>query len=308
MSRRKSFSVIGVVYHGFAVSVASSGGAEECAGAAEIRAAAAAYMEALRQGDAAKISEFWTEDGVYIDGEGHSLPARSLAKEEFAKPGPASEEKTPRQVVSSIHFVGPNVAIEQSSVTEPSAGGAATTGDARFMAAWVKQNDRWRLSLLREFPAASPASTAASSASPLNELSWMVGHWSAAEENADIELTVEWTADKSYLLQHFSATRAGEAVRRGTQRIAWDPAAKSLRSWTFNADGGFSEGAWRKEGDVWVAECTGVLADGHRTRSVHFWTKSGEDECWFKSLRGEVDGQPTDELMVKFSRSRSDDQ
>jgi uncharacterized protein (TIGR02246 family) len=308
MSWSKSNSLLRVVCLLLMGSLAPFARAQETAGALEIRAAAAAYTEALSQGDVTKIAEFWTEDGVYIDGDGHSFPARTLVAEEFAKSEPQSGEKTPTHFESSIHFVGPNVAIEQSPVDQSPAGAAPTVGTSRFIAAWVKQNDRWRLSLLREFPADAVGASPEPSSSPLGELDWMVGRWTATQDKADIELTAEWTADKSYLLQHFVATREGEVVRRGTQRIAWDPAAKCLRSWTFNTDGSFSESHWRKEGEVWIAESTGVLADGRRTKSIHFWSHSGDDACWFKSLRGDVDGQPADELMLKFSRSRSDGQ
>ena len=29
-----------------------------------------------------------------------------------------------------------------------------------------------------------------------------------------------------------------------TQRIGWDPAAKQIRSWEFDSEGGFGEGTW----------------------------------------------------------------
>src|SRR5262245_8773958 len=106
---------------------------EETAAEAEIRAAAASYLEALHQGDAAKIADFWTDDGVYIDGEGHSFSAKTLAKEEFAKAGTAGEQ-APAVVKSSIRFVAPSVAIEQSANELPAGAGSG------FLAAWVMQN------------------------------------------------------------------------------------------------------------------------------------------------------------------------
>jgi ketosteroid isomerase-like protein len=289
-------------------SLTLSARAQETADVSQIRAAAAAYIEALSQGEAAKIADFWTEDGIYIDRDGKSFPARTLASQEFANAESTPSEKKPASVPSTIHLVGSAVAIEQSSVDQSPDSAPTTPDAAQFIAVWAKQGDRWRLSLLREFPAPSVGDLAAPSSSLLGELNWMVGRWTAAQDDANVELTAEWTPDKSYLLQHFVATRNGEVIRRGTQRIALDPAAKGLRSWTFNADGSFSEGVWRKEGEVWVAESTGVLADGRRTTSVHFWTKEGDDGCWFKSLRGAVDGQPADELMLKFSRSALDGQ
>jgi hypothetical protein len=288
---------------------------------AAVRAAAAAYLAALERGDAATIAACWTDDGVYIDAAGASHSAREMVQQEFANPpqglppgvAPASTASataappaaTPAPT-TTIHFVGPTVAIEQSlaaaapdAATQPAAGGD-------FIAAWVKQNDRWRLSLLREFAATTPTASPAFASTPLGELDWWVGSWTASRDGAVVDMTVEWTPDRAFLLQRFTATRDGREVRRGVQRIAWDAAAKQLRSWAFNADGSFSEAAWRKQGDVWVAASAGVLPDGRRQKSVHFWTPEGADACWFKSLNGEIDGKATDDIVLQFTRRRSE--
>jgi len=70
---------------------------------------------------------------LYIDAEGRSFSARALAKEEFAKAEPPAGEKPPAPAKSSIHFVAPNVAIEQSAADAGGrAGGVhARQGDTR---------------------------------------------------------------------------------------------------------------------------------------------------------------------------------
>jgi uncharacterized protein (TIGR02246 family) len=271
--------------------------AEDDDAVAAVRAAAAAYLDALNRGDESAIIASWTDDGVYIDASGRSRRARDIAHEEFAAATPKQGDQALSPPASTIHFVGPTVAIEQSTASVgPSAN--ASPAEVNFVAAWVKQNDRWQLSLLREFP--PPSSTPA--ARGLDQLAWMVGNWTATQDRTVVELTGEWTPDKTYIIQRFVAKRDDSVVRRGAQRIAWDAAANRIRSWTFNADGGFGESQWRQEGDVWIAESTGVLADGGKTKSFHFWTPEGEDSCWFKSLHGEIDGQPTEDLTLKFSR------
>lgn len=277
-------------------------GAQENAETAEVRAASAAYVAALSRGNESEIAACWTDDGVYIDAEDESHRARELAHQEFAQPAAAeSSAAAPPPMHTIIHFVGPTVAIEQSSGETAAASAPGSPSQVNFVAAWVKRNDGWQLSLLREF--AAPRSLSTPDASPLVQLDWMIGHWTASRDDTVVELTAEWAADKRYIIQQFVAKRAGEAVRQGSQRIAWDAAAKQIRSWTFNADGGFSEAQWRKEGDVWIAASGGVLSDGRRVKSIHFWTPEGADACWFKSLHGEIDGQPADDLALKFSRS-----
>lgn len=147
------------------------------------------------------------------------------------------------------------------------------------------------------------ASTAPSPPKELHQLDWMIGHWSATHGDTKIELHVKWR--NSYLIQQFVARDDEKVLRRNTQRIAWDPAAKRIRSWSFNADGSFSEANWRSEDDVWVVETSGVEVDGGRTKATHFWTRIDGDVCWFKSVHGHINGHPVDDLLLKFSRRQS---
>jgi ketosteroid isomerase-like protein len=274
---------------------------------AEVRAAAAAYLQSLGRADGAAIAEFWTEDGVYIDLSGASHVARELVGREFAAPAPSATAEAAAAAApatnSTFQLIAPTVAIEHSAIAPAADAAPQSASTPNFVAAWVKRNDRWQLALLREFPSAAVAPPAAPD-TPLGELDWMVGTWTASEGATTAEMSVEWAADRTYLLQRFVAKRDGQEFRRGSQRLAWDPAAKQIRSWTFNADGGFGEASWRREGDVWIAQSAGVLADGRRQRAIHFWTAEGDDACWFKSLQGEVDGQPTSDLVLKFTRRR----
>ncbi len=266
------------------------------AATAEIRAAAAAYVKALHGGKAADIATFWTDDGEYVDATGARQKARELVQTEFAgnaAAAAATEGELAAPSVTTITFVGPTVAVEESRA-EPQQG--SPTG---FLAVWVKQDNRWRLRLLHE---TAEAATESAAASGLSELAWLVGRWSASEGGSDVELTV--TQEDAYLMQRFVVRRNGQTVREGTQRIVWDVAAAQPRSWTFHADGGFSAAAWRKEGDVWVVTSAGQQAEGRRTKAVQFWTREGDDGCWFKSLQGEIDGKPVADLVLKFVRVR----
>ncbi len=147
------------------------------------------------------------------------------------------------------------------------------------------------------------AATAPPPPKELHQLDWMIGHWSATHGDAEIELGVKW--QNAYLIQQFVARKDGKVLRRSTQRIAWDPAAKRFRSWTFNTDGSFSEASWRRENDVWVVESSGVQADGGRIKATQFWTRVDNDVCWFKSVEGHINEQHVDDLLLKFSRRHS---
>jgi hypothetical protein len=260
-------------------------------------------MEAIRRGDAAGIVACWTDDGVYVDASGKSVRVKDLPAEQLTANVPQEIDAPTTTPASALHFVTPTVAVEQSLANKAVGEGTLSGHAAQFVAAWVKQNGRWRLSFLREFSAsATTAPAARPHDNPLDKLAWMEGQWTASNESAEMDLTAEWTPNKSFLIQRFSAQGGGRAQRSGEQRIARDAATGKLRSWTFNADGSYAEGHWIHEGDVWIVAVKGVLADGRPIRSTHFWLHEGDDVCWFKSLNGEVDGQPAADLVLKFSR------
>ena len=48
------------------------------------------------------------------------------------------------------------------------------------------------------------------------------------------------------------------------QLIGWIRPAKTIRSWTFDSDGGFAEATWTFKKDRWYIRNQGVLADGRK--------------------------------------------
>ena len=59
--------------------------------------------------------------------------------------------------------------------------------------------------------------------------------------------------------------------------IGWDPTAKHVRSWMFDAGGGFGEGSWTKEGKKWVAKTNSVFPDGTKATATFAITVVGAD-------------------------------
>ena len=77
----------------------------------------------------------------------------------------------------------------------------------------------------------------------------------------------------------------------GTQVIGWDPAAGTIRSWMFDSDGGFGEGAWSKKGNSWVVKFHQVLPDGRKASATNIYTIVDDNTVTWKSVGREVDGQ-----------------
>ena len=81
---------------------------------------------------------------------------------------------------------------------------------------------------------------------PLNELAWMVGDWIDADEHAAIETSVKWSRNDAFLIRSFRVSNLTAEPLSGMQIIAWDPAEKHIRSWTYDSRGGFGEESWSR--------------------------------------------------------------
>jgi uncharacterized protein (TIGR02246 family) len=263
-----------------------------------VRAASQRYVEALARGDAEAIAAMWTEDGVYVDAAGESFVARDLVRREFGEAvgGAKRPEREAAKVNSAIRFLNDDVALEEGTTTASEVE-FDRTGGVRFSAVWVLEGDAWQLDHLREHamqPTVKPT--------PLEELSWFIGDWTAEGDGLVATLSASWSDDGKYLMQRFTIRRDGQDELNAEQRIAWDPADEVIRSWSFHSDGGFVEGELKHEGEVWAVATVGVLPNGDRTTSNNLWVPDGPDSCWFKLHGGTVAGADAAELMVQFKR------
>ena len=63
----------------------------------------------------------------------------------------------------------------------------------------------------------------------------------------------------------------------GTQVIGVDPSTGTIRSWTFDADGGIGEATWSWDDGRWAIDSDATLADGSDSTALNFLTKTGPD-------------------------------
>ncbi len=77
----------------------------------------------------------------------------------------------------------------------------------------------------------------------------------------------------------------------GMQLIGWDPAAKQIRSWVFDSDGGFGQGTWTRKDNRWSNQQSGVLPDGRKSSSVNIFTYLDDDTFTLQSINRMVDGE-----------------
>ena len=276
-----------------------------------IRAAGAAYQEALTRGDGKALAMLWTADGDIIDAHGVVMKGRETMAL-TAPPAPGDAAPAFRIHDTNLRFLTPDVALEDGVIDILAPGVATQAG--RFSATWVRQGGAWKLAGLRE--AQLPH---ASGPDQLADLDWMVGDWTVVDNaptdpkaaaRPTMEVTVRWNAGRTFLLRDMkispAATGAAEpaAPLHVTQRIGWDPLSRQIRSWVFSADGGHGEAFWSRDGGSWIARTTAVLPDGSQTASLNVYTYDGKDRCTWQSFHTHAGGEhlpPVNMTMIRRS-------
>src|SRR5262249_39586286 len=75
------------------------------------------------------------------------------------------------------------------------------------------------------------------------------------------------------------------------QMIGLDPATDTLRTWTFEHDGGIGEGTIAQDGRRWVFENRVTLADGSVLEATNILVPVNHDTITWQSINLTIDGE-----------------
>jgi uncharacterized protein (TIGR02246 family) len=254
---------------------------------AAIQKNAEAFVEAFGKGDAKAVAAIWAADGEYSPPAGPPLRGREAIEKAFRGLFEANKGLKARVESDALRFLTPEVAVEDGTTLVLRPDGAPPSR-ARYTIVHVKKDGRWMLGSVREAPFVPPGNY-----EHLRGLEWAVGDWAADDGNGTGErLTLSWTDNQNFLVGSFAAAVKGVTVGRATHWVGWDPRDKRVRSWVFDATGGFGDGAWAKDGDGWVVKTTSVLQDG-KPATATFVIGPGEGGTLTLQLKDRtVDGKP----------------
>ena len=265
---------------------------------AALKKRADAFAAAFDKGDAKAVAAFWTEDGDYVDETGKQMKGRAEIEKAFTEFFAENKGLKVQIHTESLRFVTPDVAVEDgvTAVAEPDGGPPSRT---RYTVVHVKKDGQWLLSSVRDAPYAAPTNY-----EHLKDLEWAIGDWADEGENGRAaRVSFEWSESQNFILGTFAVTYKNIEVSDGTQRIGWDPVAKQIRSWTFDEDGGFGQGAWSKDGDRWVVKSELVLPDGKKVAATNVITRIDADTISWQSKDRTVDGKPAPDIKeIKMKR------
>ena len=260
--------------------------ADDAAERAAITKTAEAFVAAFAKGDAPALAAFWTPDGDYIDAEGRAIRGREAIEKDFAQQFKEVKGLTLRIEVHAVRFPNPDIAIEDgvTSVIPPDKSPPVRT---RYSNTFVKQDGKWLLASVRE-----SAYTPPNNAEQLRPLEWLIGEWAQdTKEPQASRVIIEWGPDQNFIIASRLVGVQGELLDNGHQRIGWDAASKQLRSWTFESDGGFAEGAWIPDGEKWVNRVSAVTRTGSLMTSTTVVTRVDPDTLTFQSKEQVIGGK-----------------
>jgi uncharacterized protein (TIGR02246 family) len=252
-----------------------------------IKKAVAAYVEAFNKHDAKALAEQWSPEAVYLNRvTGEEVVGQKAIAEQFT----AIFKERPNLKIDvsteSIQFLSPNVAVEHGTAKLAAAKGEPE--EIEYTAVYVKREGKWLLDRVTDkAPEVVP-----SHYEQLKPLEWMVGRWVDDTEDARVETECNWTKNRNFLTRSFTVTVGDQVDMSGMQVIGWDAAAKQIRSWTFDSDGGFAEAVWTHKKDRWYVHNKGILADGQKATMVNIIKPLDKDSFTWqtteRTLAGEI--------------------
>lgn len=250
-----------------------------------IRQTGETYVKAFNEANVKAIAEQFTPEGEYIDESGRLTQGRPAIEKLMAAffaeyPGAQIELR-----IDSIRFIGPGIAVEdgmtsisRSKETEPVV--------TRYTAMHTKSAGKWLAASVRDFSVKSSRPHR----NQLKQLEWMLGDWVHEGNDAVVNFSCKPVDKGNFYLRTFSIKIGGEDVMSGSQRIGWDASSHKFRTWTFDSDGGHSEGYWHRDGDSWVLKLAGVTADGHTASNTTIYSFVNAHTMTFQSVDHEVSG------------------
>jgi uncharacterized protein (TIGR02246 family) len=267
---------------------------------ATIAKKAQAFIDAFQKGDAKALAAFWTPDGDYADVDGHVVKGRKAIAEDFARQFAENKGLTLRIEVASVRFPTPDTAIEDG-VTTVVAPDGGVPDRARYTNFLVKKDGEWLLESVRESTFVPP-----SNYQHLRPLEWVIGEWVEDTKESHVgRVMFQWTPDQNFIIGTRAVGVKDILLDNGSQRIGWDPSAKIIRSWDFEADGGFGHGEWKPDGDKWAITMSSVLRSGSLMTATTVVTRVDPDTITWQLKNQQLDGKALpDTPIVTMKRAK----
>ena len=265
--------------------------------AAAIGKSAAAFVEAFHNADAKSLAAHWTMDGDFTDQTGRNVKGHAAIEKSFTELFTHQKGLKLRINSLSLRFVSPEIAIEDGT-TEVFSPDGAPPSRARFTIVHAKKDGQWRLCSVREAALPTP-----SNYQHLRGLDGIIGTWGAETPRGEVErISLAWSDNQNFIVASLKTTVKNVTLGSAKLTIGWDPMAKQIRSWMFDASGGFGEGIWAKDGGKWLIKTSAVLQDGKKATATYVFRPVDANSIAWQVTERSIDGNSlpdTKEITMK---------
>ena len=251
-----------------------------------IRATAGQYVKAFNAADAKAIAALWAPDAEYVDEAGESFQGRPAIEKLYADAFQQHLGAMMTVKIESLRLLAPDVAVENGVARVKSPGGLADTA-AHYTVVHCKRNGKWIMVFGSDAPFVP-----ASNEDYLKDLEWVIGDWRPEAKELPLRVHFEWMAQRNFIKNTYTVTKAGEPTLTGGQIIGWDPKRGQIVSWHFDAQGGFGHDVWTRDGSKWVIAATGTLRDGSDSTAINIVTPIDANSFTWQSIKRTLSGLP----------------
>lgn len=256
-----------------------------------------ATVKAFNAADAAALGAMFVENGELVDENGTAHAGKAAITELFKGFFANYPKSVLEMQVMSVRPIGDAIAVEEGERRITSADGASAA-QVRYVSVRSKQGDRWPIASYREF-ADNPLPTPQEM---LQGVSWLEGDWVDESPEGRTTISFRRSEDGNFLLGDYDVALAGGPASKSTQRIGWDPVAGQLRSWTFDSDGGFTQGEWTAIDNGWVVKSEATMPDGTTGSATMTITVKDADHFVVRSSDRIVGGAEEPDFEVTIAR------
>jgi uncharacterized protein (TIGR02246 family) len=249
---------------------------------AAVREATKQFARAFEKGDAQAVAAAFTESGEYLNDDAPPIHGRAAMAKAYAD---FFAKKTDRKLESKsnkVRFVGQDTAVEEGTFSIKAQD--QPTRSSRYSALFVRQEGKWQIAMLKEWGDNSTEQA------EITDISWLIGTWESTGGDAHARTTYEWAPNKKFIIARYTVTPKDGKPIVGTQVIGVDPSTSTIRSWTFDADGGIGEATWTWDDGRWAIDSDATLPDGLDSTALNFLTKTGPDSFSWKSVKRTLEG------------------
>ena len=219
-----------------------------------------AYQAAFNAGNSDQVAALHTKDAEWIDSDGNVHSGRDAIRSVLTKAFAAAPGRTIEFAVEKVRPLSESVALENGSAVVTSPDGERAV--SAYTTVYVKDGGTWRIAQVTE----TAPEVAPSPASRLSALRWLEGTWKGENSRRPVTLKIAEAQNGNFLTINYSFGEEG-SEGTSTEVVGFDASADSVRSWTFDSEGGFSEATWQSDGANWLLVSKSINPDGTRASS-----------------------------------------